>query len=493
MNKHQSLIAIFMLPFLLLCSLPSVMAEEQGEQWQEERMYYITVDRFFNSNSENDYNVSPQNPEGYYGGDIQGITAKLDYIKQLGFSTIWISPILSSEGYQGMSVTDFRKVDEHYGTMEELQTLVEEAHKREMNVVMDMVITETATSHSWKEEESKSDWYHDPDSTSLNLDNADVQNYMLETASYWIEETGIDGFSFPNLDEMPLSFVETYRSHVKELDEAFLLLGKLDSNDATAVNGYHEAGIDLVVNTSFSETASKAFQQPSQSVDHVFQLWEENVASLEHPDRVGLFLDAPNDRFTRKAMEQGENPATRWKIALTYMYAAPGIPVVQYGTEFMVDQGADSQSAPMMKFQSGNDELKTYMEQLAAISDQFPAMNVGDFEQVVEDGAFGVFKRTYEGESVYIVVNNDVTAKTVALEDVPQGKQLRGLLHDSIVREQDNGEYNIVHEREIADIYVVEEDTGINFVVVGFIVAVMAAFIAFVVIVSRKNKQSTPS
>jgi glycosidase len=86
-------------------------------------------------------------------GDIEGIISKLDYIRNLGVTAIWFSPLYKSPDYDyGYDVSDYKAIDEKFGTMEEFDRLLEECHKRDLNVIMDMVLNHTSTEHPWFKE-----------------------------------------------------------------------------------------------------------------------------------------------------------------------------------------------------------------------------------------------------------------------------------------------------------------------------------------------------
>lgn len=508
--KKCVLTTLVMIPFLLFYAFGAEAAEKEEGSWQDELMYFIMVDRFNNGDTSNDYNVDPKDPKAYQGGDLEGIIEKLDYIKDLGFTSIWITPIMENEpkGYHGYWISDFKKVDEHFGTMEDAKKLVEEAHKRDMKVVFDFVVNHTGYQHEWLTDPSKEDWFHEesrmvgssqdqlenswlsglPD---LNTENPEVKEYLFDAAEYWIEETGVDGFRLDTVKHVPKDFWEEFSEHVKSIDPDFFLMGEVWSEDPRYIAGYEEVGIDSFVDYPFFETATQIFKEPGQSVSELGNVWQRNLAFYENPHSLGTFMDNhDNKRFTRLANEAKQNPITRWKLALTYMYSAPGMPIVYYGSEIPLDGGDDPDNRRMMNFKAGDDELKQHMEQLAAIRKEFPVLTQGDFEQVIDEGAFGVFKRTYEDQTAYVAINNSKETKSAVLGEVVEGQQLRGLIYDSIVRDNGSGEYEIGLDRETADVYIVEEDTGLNWIFFGVLALVMGGFIAFVVLTSRKNKKT---
>ncbi|MFP5501714.1 MAG: alpha-amylase family glycosyl hydrolase, partial [Candidatus Sericytochromatia bacterium] len=94
------------------------------EAWKDEIIYFVLTDRFYNGNKKNDYDVRPNDPHAYHGGDLEGVIKKLDYLKDLGATAIWITPVNENKpdalvgkywGFHGYWIHDFNKVDRHLG------------------------------------------------------------------------------------------------------------------------------------------------------------------------------------------------------------------------------------------------------------------------------------------------------------------------------------------------------------------------------------------
>ena len=112
--------------------------------WKESVVYQIYPKSFKDSNG-----------DGI--GDIRGIIEKLDYLKELGVNVLWISPMLESpQDDNGYDISDYRKIYKDYGTMEDYETLLAEAHKRGIKILMDLVVNHTSDEHSWFIESRKS-------------------------------------------------------------------------------------------------------------------------------------------------------------------------------------------------------------------------------------------------------------------------------------------------------------------------------------------------
>src|SRR5277367_858730 len=137
-------VAACLLTALGLCAA-SAHAQTSNLFWQAQSIYQIITDRYYNGNTSNDNaegTYAPSNPTGIHGGDFAGIEQKLDYIKALGATAIWISPIvLNTEGqFHGYSAWNFYEVAPHWGSITNLQHLVQAAHARGMLVIDDIVV-----------------------------------------------------------------------------------------------------------------------------------------------------------------------------------------------------------------------------------------------------------------------------------------------------------------------------------------------------------------
>ncbi len=145
--------SIFFIVYLLLVNgAIDSFAQKQQKWWQHTQIYQIYPRSFMDSNN-----------DGI--GDIQGIISKLDYIKDIGFETIWISPFFESPQQDfGYDVSDYCSISKDYGTMEDVELLIKEIHNRGMFVVFDLVLNHTSDKHPWFKESvqkinGKSDWY----------------------------------------------------------------------------------------------------------------------------------------------------------------------------------------------------------------------------------------------------------------------------------------------------------------------------------------------
>ncbi|MBQ8492674.1 MAG: glycoside hydrolase family 13 protein [Alistipes sp.] len=214
-------------------------------------VYLIMPDRFANGDPTNDSTATTvekadrSNPGRRHGGDLQGMIDHLDYIADLGATAIWSTPLLLDDengaSYHGYSCSNYYLIDPRYGTNELFKTYVEECHKRDLKVIMDVVPNHSSTSHWWYDDLPFEDWVHKWDSytqsnwtfstnmdfnasksdlyqmesgwfdrsmADMNLDNEYLLNYFKQWAVWWVEYSDLDGFrvdTYPYNEKMPMS------------------------------------------------------------------------------------------------------------------------------------------------------------------------------------------------------------------------------------------------------------------------------------------------
>ncbi|WP_339228803.1 alpha-amylase family glycosyl hydrolase [Oceanobacillus sp. FSL K6-2867] len=487
------LLAISMMAFASF--VPNVAAE--GERGLEDEIIYnIMIDRYNNGTPTNDTQVNLDDQQAYQGGDLQGVIAKLDDLQEIGVTTISLSSLMenSEKGFHGYWIEDFYQVEEHFGTMEDLQTLIEEAHNRGMKVVMEFVANYAAASHPFIDDPEKADWFIDNELTDpawmentarLNLEHPDVEAYLLDIAEYWMNETEIDGFKLQAVDQAPLAFLKSFTQHVKELNPEFYLLGDILVTDENSAELISDTSLDAVSSMRLKDAMVEVFAEPDSAVKNIYEVWQtaENQKPLLYMD------DFNSKRFTQEFSENRRNTLTTWSLALTYMYTTPGVPMVLQGSELPM-YGADAEeSQRLVPFNSGEPDLKEFHNRISALRNEFPVLRYGDFEIVDTSDAMSVFKRTYKDESMYIAINNGSESAYVDIADIPSNMELRGYLGDNLVRENENGDYRIGLARESAEVYTIQPDAGINWLFIGFVAGVFILFVGAVIYLSTKQKK----
>jgi len=502
-------ITLILISLLFISALPAHAAVEKEDRlWQDETVYSIMIDRFNNGDINNDIDANAKDPNVYNGGDFQGIIDKLDYIQDMGFTAIRLTPIFDNakNGYHGYWVNDFYKTDEHFGTIKTFQKLVKEAHKRKMKVLIDFVTNNTAVSHPWVKDSSKQDWFHNRQDINdwnnqqqvengwvdglpdLNQDNPEVKKYLINAAKWWIKQTDVDGYSLPEVNHVPLSFWNDFSTEVKKEKKDFLLLGVLSEKTAIDLNKYYSAGIDSLYDYTQSEKLRKAFATTNQPFSTLNPALD---SSQKESGLMANFLDNEYTvRFTTDIVDKRQFPGSRWKTALTYLYTTPGIPIFYYGTEIALIGGEIPDNRRQMNFRTEK-ELIDYITKLAEQRNLLPSLTRGTMEVLYDKGGMIVYKRVYKGETSVVAINNSTKSQKVVLTDkqLSDGKELRGLLGGDLVRSRDH-KYILIVDRDNSEIYVLAEKSGVNIplIVSLSIVFILALIFLFLIIKRGKNK-----
>jgi glycosidase len=507
----KMLIFILFIPLLFIKALPAGADVKDERQWQDETIYFLMVDRFNNGDTKNDLDRDTSDPKAYHGGDFQGVIDKLDYLKEMGFTSIWLTPIFDNEdkGYHGYWINDFYKTDEHFGSLSTFKKLVKEAHKRDMKIILDFVVNHVGPSHPWAKDSSKQAWFHEQKEIAnwddqeqlengwiyglpdLAQENPDVRKYLLDVAKWWIKETDIDGYRLDTVKHVPVDFWAEFAEEVKKVKPEFYLLGEVWSNDPSYIAKYDKAGIDGFVDYPLNEQLRTGFRKPDQTLDWLFTGWKRNQTLYEDPYLMGNFMDNHDTvRFTREAIQNRNLPTTRWKLALTYLYTAPGIPIVYYGSEIALDGADDPDNRRDMTFQAEKD-LIDHITNLGELRQKLPSLTRGSMEALYEKKGMAVFKRVYKDETTIIAINNTSKSQNVTLtaEQLQGGKELKGLLMGDLVRSKDD-KYEIILDRENSEVYVLTDKTGLNIPFVSVLAAVYVAFMVFIFLLWKRSKKN---
>ncbi len=362
---------------------------------------------------------------------------------------------------------------------------MDEAEKRDMNVILDIVLTHVSPTHDWVNADANylngttsNQWGEDLPTPDFN--EAVVAQYYIETFKYWMNEFGIDGYRVYINENIPEDFLTLLENEVSVQDqEAMLIFDGEVALEEEQKEYYH-------INDTIHEAANTIFSEPGQVLEPLFTSEE-----LLTNDKDILFLDSHmTTRFAHEAIKKGHNPLTRWKLAWTYLATIPGVPMIYQGSEVPMDNGESEPDHRMAQLGNADEEMTSHFEQLAAINEEFEVMSTGDVEVVAHENAMTLYKRASEEETIYIAINNDTTSNMIPLSGLHEDVQLRGLLQDNIVRQQDDGTFRIALDRETADIFVVENDEGFNWFFIGFIIVVLGTFVGSVIYLSRKNKST---
>jgi glycosidase len=369
-------------------SHPYTFAERRGAQdgfagfSSKDVMYLIMTDRFADGDPSNDGPADDRTkPRGWHGGDLRGITQHLDYLQQLGITTVWITPVYQNhepQSYHGYGATDMYAVDEHYGSLEDLKTLSAELHRRGMKLVLDTVPNHVGPAIVWVNDPPEPDWFHgtkanhhvaqgdfkpltDPHAPwatrrdvtegwfantlpDLNQENATVAQYLTQNAIWWIEEAGLDGLRIDTFPYVGREFWRGYHAQLHALFPRLTTVGEVFNGDPTITSafagGVTRNGVDTGLDTPFDFPTYFALRDvflkdaPMSKLTDVLRL----DALYPHPERLVPFLG--NHDTTRFLGEPGAT-LPKLKLAFSVLLTMRGMPEIYSGDEIAMSGGAD--------------------------------------------------------------------------------------------------------------------------------------------------------
>ena len=316
-------------------------------------------------------------------GDLKGVTDKLDYIKSLGVSGIWLMPINPSPTYHGYDIIDYEGINPQYGTLKDFKQLLAEAHKRGIKVVMDMVINHTSDQHPWFKaaldpKDQHHDWYlwakpgtdlqaisavggpawHRASNGAyyegtftgampdLNYDNPAVRKEIVEVGRFWLK-LGVDGFrldaaqhiyddlrtdmSDPIALQKNLRWWAEYRHALEATNPHVWLVGEVarqNPDDLTPYMGPLNTVFDFPLATQLIESVN---QERNLGIGRGLEY--TYAAYRRHAD--GAFDDAPflSNHDQTRVMSQLDDNMAHMRLAAALLLTLPGHPFIYYGEE----------------------------------------------------------------------------------------------------------------------------------------------------------------
>jgi len=204
-------------------------------------IYQVLIDRF-----RGNWSIPPKNVNDFLGGTLKGIEDKLDYIKDLGTTVIWLSPFFKTEAYHGYHISDYEQVDPHFGTLDDLLSLIDAAHRKGMRIMADFVPNHCHSSHPFFQDailnpsgSKYRSWFHFfnnessdclcfygyPELPKLNLENPETAAYFIGLGTR-LSEMGIDAFRIDHAVGIPLAFLKAFRDAVHGVNPESLVIGE---------------------------------------------------------------------------------------------------------------------------------------------------------------------------------------------------------------------------------------------------------------------------
>tara|TARA_B100002052_G_scaffold53634_1_gene46826 strand:+ start:18135 stop:19976 length:1842 start_codon:yes stop_codon:yes gene_type:complete len=388
----------------------------------------ITPDRFINGDYTNDNHPdmlekATRGPWGRHGGDLKGINDNLNYLIDLGYTAIWLNPILENNmiksSYHGYSTTDYYKVDPRFGSNEEFKNLTKKADKMGVKMVMDIIPNHSGSEHWFVKDPPFSNWLNFNNSYSqtthrrqtvqdihaseydkkhfsdgwfvetmpdLNQKNKFMSTYLIQNAIWWIEYSGIKGYRVDTYPYSDKNFMSDWTYEIMNEYPNFNIVGE-EWSDTPIITSYWQAGktnhdgyisylpslMDFPLQISFSEalndeiTWGKGFVKPYRTIAYDFL----------YGDPYNLVVFPDNHDMTR-FLTQVDNDLNLFKMGLVFYTTVRGIPQFYYGTEVLMNSNDNPRSHDVIRseFPGGwKDHKVSALTGMGLTSDQIEFQN----------------------------------------------------------------------------------------------------------------------
>jgi alpha-amylase len=446
---------------------------------QNDIIYFLLTDRFFAQPNPSVHDLEPGNPRGFHGGNIEGIIQKIPYLKKLGITALWITPVYLQvpglkDGGSGQNVTpyhgywplDFNSMDPHFyiedgrypaGSKQYLRILSDALHAAGIKLILDMVVNHTGYNHpgtSGAENNPtpiRPGWYNPRGLDSsvdliqgelcalpdMDLDKPDVADYHIQTILRWIEESGIDAIRMDTVKHVERIFWNYYKTQVKGRFPDITLIGEVLEFDADAISQYQQHwAFDSLFDFPMQQAMTDVFAR-GESMTRFVSPFNGGTGILEkdgyytNHNKMVTLLD--NHDLSGRIMTfalASMNPALAAesvKLALTFMFTIRGIPQIYYGTEVGMQGSWDPDNRRDFDWSLFDDQYNVKSENviekalfdhccnLISLRKKNPALYCGNFVCLWVDQFVMAFVRYFDEQVAVIVINNGTLPMTEVL------------------------------------------------------------------------------
>jgi len=346
-------------------------------------MYLIMTDRFADGETANDPAASQRSvARGWHGGDFAGIEQHLDYLKALGVTAVWTTPVASNAGmtdsYHGYAATDLYNTDAHFGTLQQYRQLSDALHAKGMKLVIDLVPNHLGVQHPWVLDPPAPEWFHgtlqdhhraqynfynlvDPhapreawrDITNgwftdqmpdLNQENPLVSRYLIQNALWWVETANLDGIRLDTFPYVGRAFWHDFHAALHEAYPHLTTVGEVYHRDPEVTSffagGAQHRGIDTGLDTPFDFPVYFTIRDVLTHSKPMTELRDvlRQDALYPHPERLVTFI---GNHDTKRFLTDADGSVPRLKLALGLMTTLRGMPQIYSGDEIGMSGGED--------------------------------------------------------------------------------------------------------------------------------------------------------
>jgi glycosidase len=465
---------------LILSARPPQQGKYQGVT-RDDVIYLIMPDRFADGDPSNDQPAAAaagtydrKLPKTYHGGDLKGVQEHLSYLKDLGVTTLWLTPLYQNDDatsdYHGYGATDEYEVEDHFGNMQDVQNLVAAAHQLGLKVLFDMVPNHVGPNHPWANSQPAPGWLHgtpehhidnanydfppisDPHAVTANYiealdgwfvntlpdlaqENPLVATYLLQNAEWWTESSGIDGVRIDTFPYVPRSFWSYYDQGLVTRYPNFFMVGEVNDTDATVTSYWAGGqtgfdGIDTHLTTPFDFPMFQAIGDVvarGESAKKLVSVLRQD-RFYPHPELLVTLID--NHDRPRFLTEAGGS-YVKLKLGLSLLATVRGIPQLYYGDEIGIPGGGDPDNR--RDFPGGfpgdtnnaftqagrtpeQQDVFSHTQALLKLRQQHPALRTGAQKHIAVSDKYYAFTREIDGERLLIVFHNADAAENVTLD-----------------------------------------------------------------------------
>lgn len=491
-------------------------ATSEGSSWSDGVVYSIMIDRFNNGDKSNDNPVvhdSISVQANYQGGDFRGIINKIDdgYFDSLGVNILWISPVYDNpdvafreypppyrwySGYHGYWPISEWRVEEKFGSMDDLKELITKTHNHQIRVLLDLVAHHVHIDHPFYKDHP--DWFgtldlpdgrknlrlwdefrlttwFEPYMPSFDFTKSeDALRVVSDNAIWWLKETGADGFRHDAVKHVPNVFWRELTKKLKEqieipLHKKVYQIGETFGDYDLIASYVNNGQLSSQFNFNLSYFAIPVFLEADKSFASIDFHMKKSFSSFGQYNTMGNIMDS-HDKVRYMAYADGKvksqgidtrelawtNPPTvdhpssykKAELYLAYMFTIPGLPVIYYGSEFGMTGADDPDNRRMMRFggQLSDNEQQMLGETRAIVKmhNRHSALRYGDFLTLKADDVVYAYLRSDMNERLLIVLNKSESVQVVDLR-LPAAYRSRSLvdIRDGTTIDISNGAANL--------------------------------------------------
>ncbi len=454
--------------------------------WDEAVIYFTVTDRFFDGDAGNndaygvgDYNTGKKGGSSYHGGDFAGLNQKLDYLKDLGVNTIWITPIVenitkdqhdnetdtATYGYHGYWASDFTKLNKHLGTEEQFKALLEAAHSKGMKIMVDVVLnhagyeTEGYFNNILRDADGKPISMIRDDSNTIGGDDkydslSDLPDFVTENKAVtdqlvawqtgWMSNYSIDYYRVDTVKHVETTTWAAFKNSLTKVNPDFKMIGEYSG--AGYANNAGELGtgtMDALLDFDFNDFAQKFVTGNISSVENSLQ---KRNSAINNTATMGSFLSSHDEdtlqyKLVSESKISEEEAYNLMKVAATLQITAKGQPVIYYGEE--IGQGG-ANNWPLqtnrrdfdwteLENQKADSSIYNHYKTMIAIRNAYTDVFArGNRSTVAASDAEGyeVISRSYGTDTLYVGMNVKETAKEVVIPVIAKAGTILTNLYD---------------------------------------------------------------